>query len=278
MIAVTFQHPTPYFDDSYAINSANAGPYGDAIMTELIPRVEETFRIVRQPYARLLAGSSTGGWGSLALLVHHPDFFGGTWSFSPDPVDFHRYYGAVDLYGARDAFNLDDGHYLYPVRNGGPGNRRYSQELRILGAEDGGLAWSNLTPVGDDGYPRPVWNLATGAIDRGVVEHMRAHDYDLREYLERNWNRVGPQLIGKIHVYCGDDDTFYLNLAVYLLEDFLENTRNPYYGGSFTYGRPLKRHGWEPTTNAELVRTMARFVASHSPAVDKPRQSLPESH
>ena len=98
MIAVTFQHPTPYFDDSYGINSPNAGPYGDAIMNELIPAVEERFRIIRQPYARVLAGGSTGGWGALAMQLYHPDFFGGTWSFYPDPVDFDRYYGGVDLY------------------------------------------------------------------------------------------------------------------------------------------------------------------------------------
>ena len=205
MLAVTFQHPTPYYDDSYAINSANAGPYGDAIMQELIPRVEAEFRTIRASADRLLAGSSTGGWGSLALQIYHPDFFGGTWSFSPDPVDFHRYYGAADLYHAPNAFDLDDGHYLYPVRNGGPGNRRYSQQLQVLGAEDGGLEWSNLTPVGDDGYPRPVWNLVTGAIDRQVVQQMQAQGYDLRDYLQRNWGRIGPQLVGKLHIFCGDD-------------------------------------------------------------------------
>ena len=81
MIAVTFQHPTPYFDDSYAVNSANNGPYGDAILTELIPEVESRFRIIAEPYARVLTGGSTGGWESLALQVYHPDFFGGTWTF-----------------------------------------------------------------------------------------------------------------------------------------------------------------------------------------------------
>jgi len=90
MIAVTFQHPCPYYDDSYAVNSPNVGPYGDAIMKELIPYVEEHFRIIRKPYARLLSGGSTGGWESLALQLYHPDFFGGTWTGCPDPVDFRR--------------------------------------------------------------------------------------------------------------------------------------------------------------------------------------------
>jgi len=86
MVTVTFQHPTPFFDDSYAVNSANNGPYGDALLTELIPYLEQHFRISREPYARVLTGGSTGGWESLALQVHHPDFFGGTWTLYPDRV------------------------------------------------------------------------------------------------------------------------------------------------------------------------------------------------
>jgi hypothetical protein len=254
-IAVTFQHPTPFYDDSYAINSANAGPYGDAIMQELIPEVEKQFRTIHSARARWLAGSSTGGWESLALQIYHPDFFGGCWAFCPDPVDFRRYYGAADLYGTESAYSEGNGHYNYPVRNGGPGNRRYGQELKILGAEDGGLEWSNLTPAGPDGYPRPIWNLSTGEIDRSVVNFMREHNEDLREYLQRNWPALGPRLAGKIHVYVGDDDTFYLNLAVYLLQDFLAGASPPS-GATFVYGRPLKRHGWMPMTGAELVRQM----------------------
>src|SRR5206468_10109964 len=90
MIAITFQHPTPYFDDSYAVNSANNGPYGDAIMQELIPYLEGRFRMIREPWARVLTGGSTGGWEALALQVYHPDFFGGTWVLYPDPVDFRN--------------------------------------------------------------------------------------------------------------------------------------------------------------------------------------------
>src|ERR1051326_939321 len=103
MIVVTFQHPTVYFDDSYAVNSANNGPYGDALINELIPYLEEHFRIIRQPYARMLSGGSTGGWESLALQVFHPDFFGGTWTFYPDPIDFSRYQ-LVNIYKDDNAF------------------------------------------------------------------------------------------------------------------------------------------------------------------------------
>ena len=103
MIVVTFQHPTPYFDDSYAVNSVNVGPYGDAIMQELIPEIEKRYRVIREPWARLLDGGSTGGWESLALQIFHPDFFGGTWSSCPDPVTFTDVEG-VNMYKDDNAF------------------------------------------------------------------------------------------------------------------------------------------------------------------------------
>lgn len=267
MIAVTFQHPTPYFDDSYGVNSPNAGPYGDAIMNELIPAVEERFRVIRQSYARVLTGGSTGGWGALAMQVYHPDFFGGTWSFYPDPVDFRGYYGGVDLYKDDNAFADKPGRYL---AGGGQGNRRTSQMTAILAPQDGGFEWDKHTAVGADGYPRPVWDLATGKIDREVVQSMKENNYDLRDFLERNWSGIGSKLVGKLHVICGDEDGGFANLAVYLLEDFLEGTKNPYYAGSFQYGRLLKGHGWQPTTNADLVKTMAKYIASRAPASEEP--------
>ncbi|MGZ4822567.1 MAG: alpha/beta hydrolase-fold protein, partial [Terriglobales bacterium] len=111
MILVTLQHPTPFFDDSYAVNSANQGPYGDAIMQELIPYLETHFRIIREPWARVLTGGSTGGWESLALQVLHPDFFGGTWTFYPDPIDFHKYQ-LVDIYNDDNAFEAPGAEFI----------------------------------------------------------------------------------------------------------------------------------------------------------------------
>jgi hypothetical protein len=95
---------------------------------------------------------------------------------------------------------------------------------------------------------------------------MKEHDYDLRDYLQRNWSAIGQQLAGKLRLYCGDEDGGYFNLAVYLLEDFLERTEYPYYAGSFTYGRPLKGHGWQPMTIAELIMSMAEHIRTHAPA------------
>ena len=276
MIAVTFQHPTIYFDDSYAVNSANNGPYGDAIINELIPYIEEHFRIIRQPYARVLTGGSTGGWESLALQVFHPDFFGGTWTFYPDPVDFSRYQ-MLDIYNDVSAFlapNYDPPIPERPMSRTPEGQadvtmRQMSQLEEVLGTHGRSgqqfEAWEAVYgPVGIDGYPKPLWDKISGKIDTTVALYMRDHDYDLRFYLEKNWATIGPKLVGKIHVYCGDMDNFYLNLAVYRLEDFLRRA-NPAYGGSFEYGRPMKGHGWTPLNQAELVRTMANHITLNAP-------------
>jgi len=278
MIAVTIQHPTPFFDDSYAVNSANNGPYGDAIMQELIPYVEESFRVIREPWARVLTGVSTGGWEALAMLLFHPDFFGGTWAFSPDPVDFKRFQ-LIDLYADNNAFTAPGFEWLQPQRplmRTTEGQvvetmRQMSQFEAVLGSHGRSGqqldAWNAVYgPVGPDGYPRPLWDRATGKIDRQVAFYMRDHGFDLRYYLERNWEQLGPRLAGKIHVYCGDMDNYYLNLAVYLMEDFLNAATSPEAHASFVYGRPMKGHGWTPFTQAELVREMAGYITQQAPA------------
>jgi len=276
LIAVTFQHPTPYFDDSYGVNSANNGPYGDAILRELIPYLEEHFRMIRAPWARVLTGGSTGGWEALALQVYHPDFFGGTWVLYPDPVDF-RNYEIPDIYAHTNAFvHPVAGWMSYDVPaeqevTGQPriSVRQESQFEAVLGSrarsgEQFAIWEATYGPVGPDGYPAELWNLATGTIDHAVAEYFKAHDYDLRDYLERNWATLGPRLKGQLHVYVGDMDTFYLNLAVYRLEEFLKRAR-PAAEAEVAYGRPLKPHGWQPWTNAELMRIMARHIERHHP-------------
>jgi len=265
MVAVTWQHPTPYFDDSYAVNSANDGPYGDALLQELVPYLEERFRLVRQPWARVLTGGSTGGWESLALQVLHPDFFGGTWTMYPDPIDFRRYQ-LVDIYSDDNAFVAPGFEYNAPERpmmRTPEGQvvetmRQMSQLEDVLGSHGRSAqqfeAWEAVYgPVGEDGYPRPLWDKKTGKIDKSVAAYMRDHNYDLAAYLKANWTRLGPQLKGKLHLYVGDMDNYYLNLAVYLLEDQLKAADSD---ATFEYGRPKKGHGWQPMTNAELVRMM----------------------
>jgi hypothetical protein len=277
MISVTFQHPCPYFDDSYAVNSANCGPYGDAIMTELIPYLEEHFRIIRKPYARVLSGGSTGGWEALALQIFYPDFFGGAWSFFPDPIDF-RYYMLTNIYEDNNAFYKEYGWLKAerPMMRDVHGQvllslRQLSQMEAVLGSN--GRSGQQLDiwqavygPVGEDGYPQSLWDKETGKIDHQVAQYFRER-YDLRFYLEKNWSWLGPKLVGKLHISCGDMDNFYLNEAVYEMEKFLESTKDPYYSGSFQYGRPRKGHGWTPygRNSGELERAMAEHITGNAP-------------
>ena len=278
MLMVTFLHPTPYFDDSYAVNSANDGPYGDAIMTELIPYIESHFRIIGEPYARVLSGGSTGGWESFALQIYHPEFFGGAWIYYPDPIDFRRW-GLVDIYHDDNAFQPPGARWLIPERpmfRSSEGQvllteRQQGQLEAVLGSHGRSAeqqeAWEAVYgPVGDDGYPKPLWNKSTGAIDHSVAAYMRDHGFDLDAYLQKNWTTLGPQLIGKLHFYAGDMDNFYLNLAVYKVQEFLETTKNPHYAGSFEYGHPLKGHGFRPTSTGDMLRVMAEHISKNAPA------------
>ena len=277
MGAIRILHPSPYYDDSYAVNSANNGPYSDAIHQELIPYLEKQFRVIAAPYARMLTGGSTGGWEALALQVYHPDFYGGTWVYYPDPVDFRRY-ELVNLYADTNAFAVErnpwitverpserksDGQPVVTIRQENQLNNARGSRRR--GGENFAIWEATYGPTDKDGYPAPIWNDATGTIDRTVAESWRSHDYDIRDYLERNWSKLAPNLVGKIHVMCGDMDNYYLNLATYLLEDFLEHRTTPAYGGYFKYGRPMKGHGWQPTSNADLIREMAEQVARNAP-------------
>lgn len=276
MIAVTFQHPTPYFDDSYAVNSANDGPYGDALMQEVIPYLEEHFRIIRQPWARVLMGGSTGGWESLALQLYHPEFFGGTFTGFPDPIDF-RHYQLVNIYQDPNAFNVPGYEWVQrdrPLMRTAEGQvvetmRQMSQLEEVLGSHGRSgqqlEAWEAVYgPVGEDGYPKPLWNKLTGVIDRSVADYMRDHGYDLRYYLENNWARIGSQITDKIFIWVGDMDNFYLNLAVYDMDDFFKS--HPEARAKFEYGRPEKGHGWFPWTPSEFIKMMAGHIASQAPA------------
>jgi hypothetical protein len=270
---VTFQHPSPYYDDSYAVNSENNGPYGDAIMQELIPAVEERFRVIREPWARKLSGGSTGGWEALALQVFHPDFFGGAWGSCPDPVDF-RCHQIVNVYDDDNAYFVDRGW----TKVERPNQRRPDGsivsmmkdenwfELVVGDKSRSGGQWdiweATFSPVGADGYPQRIWDKRTGKIDHEVARHWKEH-YDLRYILERDWATLGPKLVGKLNVYVGDMDSYYLNNAVGLLEQFLQKTTNPPYQGSVSYAR-LRPHCWGPSS-AELLKLMTAHIEKYAP-------------
>lgn len=276
MVAVTWQHPTPYYDDSYAVNSVNNGPYQDALLTELVPLLEKRFRLIPESNARFLTGGSTGGWECAALQVQRPDFFGGAWCLYPDPVDFHRNQ-MVDIYSDTNAFVPNGARVPIPERfmsrtpEGQPllSQRLMSQLEAVLGskARSGQQfdAWdAAYGPIGADGYPKRLWDRRTGTIDKSVAAWWRDKGYDLTANLVRNWSKDGPSLAGKMHVYVGDMDNYYLNLAVYRMEEAAATLANPKADFTFEYGRPMKPHGWQPMTNAELVRMMDAFRAAHT--------------
>jgi hypothetical protein len=281
MIIVSFQHPTPFYDDSYFVDSANNGPWGQALMKEVIPAVEEAFRIIPEAYARVLTGGSTGGWVSAALQIYHPGFFGGAWIFSPDPLDFSAFMD-LDIYSEVNAFHRSGDVWKAPERffsrtvTGYPrvSMRDASRLSLVLGSKSRSGEFFDMWnaiygPVGADGYPIPLWDHESGAIDHKVAAYWRGHGYDLRHYLEQHWSRIGSELVGKLHFFVGEMDDFYLNLAVYRMEAFLEATTDPYYAGSFTYGRPLVGHntwvGYEDDYPIGLLRDIAEHVARNAP-------------
>lgn len=252
VIAIEIQHANPYYDDSYAVNSANLGPYGDAIMTELIPYIEERFRGIGEGWARFTYGGSTGGWEALAVQVFYPEEFNGCYAACPDPIDF-RHYVTVNLYEDKNAYWIE-GDFRRTPR---PERRDYLGHVSTLmidynhmelalgtNARSGDQydIWQAVYgPVGDDGYPKPIWDKYTGEIDPEVAEYWK-ENYDLAYIMKRDWKTLGPKLKGKIHIYCGDMDNYYLNNAVYATEEFLEST-DPYYDGEVDYGDRAE-HCW----------------------------------
>ncbi|HET8734326.1 MAG TPA: hypothetical protein VFM45_11220 [Anaeromyxobacteraceae bacterium] len=235
-IVLVIQHANPYYDDSYAVNSENLGPYGDAITYDLIPEIERRYRGLG-PWARALYGGSTGGWESLAAQIFYPDAYNGAYAACPDPVDF-RHYLTIDLYADENAF-CSSGPWRSTPR---PASRDYlgrtrstvEQESRLelaLGtrSRSGGQwdAWEAVfSPVGPDGYPRRIFDKSTGVVDREVAVRWR-ETFDLVHVLGRDWTTLGPKLRGKLHVFTGLSDNFFLNDAVYRLEDLLAKASPP---------------------------------------------------
>jgi hypothetical protein len=253
MLIVEIQHPTPYYDDSYAVNSASQGPWGDAIHHELIPEIERRFRGIGEGWARFTYGGSTGGWEALAVQVFYPEMFNGAFAACPDPIDF-RAYVTMNIYDDENAY-FEEGEFARIPR---PEHRNWLGEINttmqgynhmelVLGTNsrsgDQYDIWqATYSPIGADGYPQPIFDKRTGLIDKQVAAYWK-ENYDLRHILERDWETLGPKLEGKIHIYCGDMDNYYLNNAVYLMEEFLESTSEPYYGGEVDYGDRAE-HCW----------------------------------
>jgi hypothetical protein len=253
VLIAEINHANQYYDDSYAVNSANLGPYGDAIETELIPAIEKQFRGIGQGWARFAYGGSTGGWESMAVQMFYPDHYNGAFVACPDPVDFRSYITA-NLYQDKNAFYMQGAHAEIPQ----PAMRDYLGRTLITmqGVNQYELAlgshgrsgeqfdiWQAVYgPVGKDGYPQPIFDKETGVIDPAVAAYWKEH-YDLSAILQRDWATLGPKVQGKLNVYVGTADTYFLTDAVYYLEDFLKTTANPSYGGEVKYGDRAE-HCW----------------------------------
>lgn len=266
MILLHLDGDGPY-GDCYQVNSDNNGPYGDAVTQELIPYVERKFRGIGQPYARVLNGGSTGGWVSLALQVFYPDYFNGTWSGFPDGVDF-RGFQLINIYADDNAYVNGRG-FERPSERDLKGDvnftiRHECQMENVLGAGDSwamsGQQWGAWNaaygPRGADGRPVPAWDPKTGKINRDVVEHWKK--YDLRMVMEQNWKTLGPKLRGKITIWVGEADQYFLNNAVHMLDAFLSGA-DPAYGGKIIYGAG-KGHGWMALSERQMMGEMAAAI------------------
>jgi hypothetical protein len=285
-IVIEIQHPTPFYDDSYAVNSANSGPYGDAIVKELLPYIEKKYRALGAGWARFMYGGSTGGWEAMAAQIFYPEVFNGAYVACPDPIDF-RAYTVVDIYKDKNAYYLDDTWKKTPR----PGLRNYLghvtstlEEMNrlelVLGTRTrSGQQWdvweATYSPVGSDGYPARLWDKRTGVIDRKVAEYWREH-FDLGHILRRDWEKgLGSKLEGKLNIYVGDMDNYYLNNAVYLVEEFLESTRKPYYNGEVDYGDRAE-HCWNGDQTRPNALSRLRYHQMFIPrSVDRMVKTAP---
>jgi hypothetical protein len=277
-LIVEIQHATPYYDDSYAVNSASMGPWGDAIMKELLPEIESKFRGIGQGWARFTYGGSTGGWEALAVQMFYPDEFNGCFAACPDPIDF-RAYCLVDIYKDKNAYWYESEfkklprpahrNYLGQIQNTMQESNHY--ELALGTHSRSGQQWDIwevvYSPQGEYGYPKRIFNKETGEIDKSVAEYWKEH-FDLRYILERDWKTLGPKLEGKIHIYCGDMDNYYLNNAVYLMEDFLKKTESPFYKGEVDYGDRAE-HCWNGDHDNPNYVSRLRYNTQYLPKILK---------
>lgn len=278
MIIIEIQHPTPYYDDSYAVNSASQGPYGDAITHELIPHIEKKFRGIGEGWSRFLYGGSTGGWEALAVQVKYPEEYNGCFAACPDPIDFNAYC-LTNIYEDKNAYYYDSEHKKLEVPSHRDNLGQIQSTLRqgnhlelVLGDKSrSGQQWdiweATYSPQGEDGYPVRLWDKKSGDIDHKVAEYWK-ENYDLKHILERDWDKLGENLKGKINIYCGDMDNYYLNNAVYLMEDFLEGTTNPYYDGEVLYGDRAE-HCWNGNPDQPNAITRLRYNSMYVPKIMK---------
>jgi hypothetical protein len=258
--------PSCYWGHHVFADSANNGPRGQALIEELIPHIEKTFRAEGVPGARYVTGHSSGGWSSLWLQTRYPDYFGGVWSTAPDPVDF-RDFQLIDLYGLNANMFTDEAGRPRPLarrRNIPSVFYKPFSDMEVVMGHGGQLQSFEAVfgAKGTDGAPVKLWDRKTGQVDPAVAKSWEP--YDIRLQLERNWATVGPKLAGKIHVYMGGDDTFYLEGATKLLKESLAKLGSDAVVEIF----PGKDHGTLMTLElrSRIAKEMAAAYRKHKKA------------
>lgn len=224
------------FGDSYQMDSENSGPYGHSLVHELIPHIESLYRGTQSSTYRFVDGCSTGGWVSLGLQLYYPDMFNGTFSYSPDAIAFENYQ-LINIYKDENAF-INEYGYERPVMRETSGEpilslRTWIQFENVQGSSNTYLHSGNqfsahaalYSPKGDNGLPKPLFDPITGEIDHQVADHWKKYDFKL--YTQKNWAELGPKLQGKIYIWMGDMDHFYLNTGTREFDSFLKTTKNP---------------------------------------------------
>lgn len=221
MILVMLDESLPEGTHEFA-DSVNNGPWGAALTEEFIPDIEARYRMDARRSGRFLNGHSSGGWATLQLQVNYPQVFGGTWSTSPDPSDFHNFTGP-DLYEPHaNLYRKADGSAWPIMREDGKVQATFEQFAKleaVLGPYGGQVSsfdWV-FSPKSPSGAPEPMFDRVTGEVDPQVVAYWHDH-YDLAYLAEAHWAENGALLKGRIHLFVGTADTFYLDGSARLFE------------------------------------------------------------
>lgn len=235
-IITVFLASNAQFGDSYQLNSENNGPYGTSLIEELIPAIDAAFRTEATPDSRYIAGCSTGGWVSLALQLYYPDHFGGCFSYSADPVSFYKMQ-LINIYEEKNAF-YNRNSIERPSKRTTMGEPQFSIKKEVTSENVEGYTNSYITsrnqwggwnavysPKAANGLPMPIFDSITGEIDPVAVEHWKK--YDLLKYTQENWPELGPKIEGKIHIWMGDMDNYYLNNGMRDFDEYLKSTKDP---------------------------------------------------